>query len=45
MIAIIASVLVTILGLFAGWLATIIYHAQEEASRKLDDEFHGKKTK
>ena len=29
-------------GLFAGWLATKIYHAQEDASKKFEDEFHGR---
>ena len=38
----IAFILACGIGLFAGWLSTKIYHAQEDASKKLDDEFHGR---
>ena len=38
----IAFILACCVGLFAGWISTEIYHAQEDASKKLDDEFHGR---
>lgn len=39
MVTIIAITLSLGIGLFAGWLATKIHRAQEEASKKLNDEF------
>lgn len=39
MITIIAISLSCGIGLFAGWLATKIYRAQDEARKKLNDEF------
>lgn len=45
MITIIAISLSCGIGLFAGWLATKIHRAQDEASKKLNDEFFGLKEK